>query len=115
MTVVTSSVVGGAGMSMAVDFFVEQGRMSSWIWSQVKGREVTEFCWFSWLVLALWPTLILAGSLAQCFLTARGFTIQTCKRKPKRKRRVQNSNALLRYYVIITLYLNQNYYKIQLF
>lgn len=52
--------------------------MAIWVWSHVKGKVEPNFCWFSWLLLGLWPSLIILGVLIQWLVTGKGFTIHTC-------------------------------------
>lgn len=75
----TTALIGGAALAISFDYFIERLKMTNWIWAHVKGREDIQFCWYSWLLLALWPTLFLLGIFLQHFLTAKGFTVHTCK------------------------------------
>lgn len=66
--------------------------MALWLWAHVYNQSQSQeslvegapegsggFCWFSWLLLALWPTLMVVGLLVQWTLTANGFSIEICK------------------------------------
>jgi len=79
LTILTTSLIGGAGMSVCCDYFMEKLKGANWMWAHIKEKQEVQFCWFTWLMLALWPVLVIFGVLIQATLTARGFTIQTCK------------------------------------
>ncbi|CAG7837730.1 unnamed protein product [Allacma fusca] len=99
LTVMFTSLIGGAGIAISFDYFVEKLRMTNWVWSHIKGKEYAELCWFSWLLLGLWPFLVVVGCIVQCLLTARGFTIHTYpykKRGPVRRRLTREERALAR-------------------
>lgn len=68
-----TSIYGGAIMSVAIDYFVERVAMVRWVWDRVTLKPVAPPpCWFSWIVLAVWPTVVLAGLITQCAVTGRG-------------------------------------------
>lgn len=78
LSMATTSLIGGAGIAVAFDYFVEKLRMAAWVGQLVKEEQI-EFCWFSWLLLALWPTLLIVGIIVQTTLTANGFSVHICK------------------------------------
>ena len=79
LTKLTTSLIGGAGLAVSLDYFIERLKMTNWIWAHVKGRQEVEFCWYSWLLLSLWPALFILGIFIQHFLTSKGFTVRACK------------------------------------
>lgn len=96
LTVFSTALIGSAAVTVSFDYFVEKLRMAVWVWSHVKGKVPPEFCWFSWLLLCLWPSLMILGVVIQCFVTGKGFTIHTCRL----------SNLKFRWIFIIFLKLN---------
>lgn len=71
---------GGAILSVSADYFVERLKMVSWIWERVVLKPVSPPpCWFSWIVLATWPSLVLTGLIVQCAVTGRGMHHADCK------------------------------------
>ena len=55
-----------------VDYFVEHAKMSHYFWERVMVYDSAALCWYSWLVLALWPLLAVSGILVQWKFTAKG-------------------------------------------
>ncbi|XP_018569277.1 transmembrane protein 198-like [Anoplophora glabripennis] len=73
LTILGSSLYGGAVLSVAIDYFVERLSMVSWMWQRVSLKPVQPPpCWFSWIVLGAWPTFVLAGLIIQFAFTGRG-------------------------------------------
>lgn len=53
--------------------------MISWIWDRATLRDpVPPPCWFSWIVLGLWPAIIIVGLITQCAITGRGIYHTEC-------------------------------------
>lgn len=78
-TVLGTSVYGGAILAGALDYFVERLLMVRWVWDRVSLRQSGEPCWFSWVLLSLWPGLLLFGLITQFTITGRGVHHQQCK------------------------------------
>lgn len=72
LTVIGTSIYGGAIMAAGLDYFVEKFIMVHWIWDKVKVAPPARPCWFSWLVLAIWPFMIIIGSATQFCVTGSG-------------------------------------------
>ncbi|CAG9768938.1 unnamed protein product [Ceutorhynchus assimilis] len=73
LTIIGSSLYGGAILSVTIDYFLENLSMLSWVWQRVSLKPVQPPpCWFSWMVLGSWPLLVLIGILVQSFITGRG-------------------------------------------
>lgn len=80
LTILGTTVYGGAILSVSADYFVERLKMVSWIWERVVLKPVSPPpCWFSWIVLAAWPSLVLTGLIVQCAVTGRGMHHADCK------------------------------------
>ncbi|XP_037090318.1 transmembrane protein 198-like [Pollicipes pollicipes] len=72
LTVFGTSVHGAAVIAVSMDFFVEQWMMAQWVLDRVRLAESQRPCWFSWLVLSLWPLMTLVGLAVQGRITGRG-------------------------------------------
>lgn len=73
LTILGTSLYGGAIFSAALDYFIEKLSMVIWLWDRVSLRPVSPPpCWFSWIILGVWPTLVLLGLVIQCTVTGRG-------------------------------------------
>ena len=75
LTILSSCVVGGAMITCALDYFVEMLGMSYYVWERVLAEHSSPVCWFSWILLGLWPATVMVGMLAQWKVTARGHTL----------------------------------------
>ncbi|RZF37526.1 hypothetical protein LSTR_LSTR008564 [Laodelphax striatellus] len=71
-TIIGTSVYGGAIVSGTMDYFVENLSMVQWLWSRVVHKKLTEPCWFGWLILSFWPSLVFLGLVIQFAVTGRG-------------------------------------------
>ncbi|XP_050297171.1 transmembrane protein 198 [Anthonomus grandis grandis] len=73
LTIVGSSLYGGALLAITIDYFLENLSVLSWIWQRASLKPVqAPPCWFSWIVLGSWPILTITGIIVQSFLTGRG-------------------------------------------
>ncbi|KAK4879274.1 hypothetical protein RN001_007420 [Aquatica leii] len=73
LTILGTSIYGAAIISVAVDYFLERVAMVLWVWQRVSLRPVAPApCWFSWIVLGIWPALVCAGLFIQFIITGRG-------------------------------------------
>lgn len=87
-TVLGTSIYGGAVIAASADYFIEKFIMVLWVWDKVKLVSSTSVCWFSWLVLGVWPFMILVGSLTQWKITGLGIHHQ--RMAPSRRTRQLN-------------------------
>lgn len=72
LTVLGTSVYGGAIMAGSLDYFVEKFLMVKWVWDRVALKPSPAPCWFGWLILAVWPLMVLIGIITQWAVTGRG-------------------------------------------
>jgi hypothetical protein len=72
LTVLGTSVYGGAIMAGSLDYFVEKFLMVKWVWDKVALKSSPAPCWFGWLILAVWPLMVLIGIITQWAVTGRG-------------------------------------------
>ncbi|KAI8793234.1 transmembrane protein 198 [Biomphalaria glabrata] len=63
--ILSTSVIGGALALAGIDYFVGLLSMTFYLWDRVIARPSEQVCWFSWLILGLWPVVALAGAIVQ--------------------------------------------------
>jgi hypothetical protein len=59
-------------MAGSLDYFVEKFLMVKWVWDRVALKPSHAPCWFGWLILAVWPLMVLIGISTQWAVTGRG-------------------------------------------
>lgn len=79
LTILGTSLFGSALMITAVDYYSELFIMIHYVWERTKAEETKPICWFSWLILGLWPMLAIFAILTQWCLTGKGFDHQEGK------------------------------------
>ncbi|XP_076319749.1 transmembrane protein 198-like isoform X2 [Tachypleus tridentatus] len=84
-TVLGTSIYGGAIIAASADYFIEKFIMLFWVWDRVRVAPSQPPCWFSWLILGIWPFMVLVGGLTQWKITGRG--IHHEEMRPSRKTR----------------------------
>ncbi|XP_066157853.1 transmembrane protein 198 [Euwallacea fornicatus] len=73
LTIIGSTLYGGALLFVTMDYFLENLSMLSWIWPRISLKPVqAPPCWFSWIVLGSWLFFTFTGILVQTFITGRG-------------------------------------------
>lgn len=73
LTVLGTTLYGGAIITASIDYFVERLTMVEWIWDRISLKPVAPPpCWFSWIILGVWPSLVVTGLIVQCAVTGRG-------------------------------------------
>ncbi|KAK7110387.1 transmembrane protein 198-like [Littorina saxatilis] len=97
LTILGTSVLGGALMVTCLDYFIEQAAMMGYVWDRIKGDYSEPLCWYSWVILGCWPFCFLVGVLVQWRVTGmgvdhrevlhnrRGFNLQRLRRQQKRE------------------------------
>ncbi|KAK9869350.1 hypothetical protein WA026_003107 [Henosepilachna vigintioctopunctata] len=87
LTIIGTSVYGGAILTACMDYFVERLSMIVWLWHRVSLRPVEPPpCWFSWIVLGAWPSFFIVGMIIQCGITGRGLyhdDVEAGRKKPR--------------------------------
>ncbi|XP_023689763.1 transmembrane protein 198-like isoform X2 [Paramormyrops kingsleyae] len=73
-TVLSTSVFGAAVMTVCADYFVEMLVLVIYVYDCLRLEPVAPLCWYSWVILGIWPALSLLGVLVQWKLTAEGFS-----------------------------------------
>lgn len=72
LTIFGTSIFGSAMLVAAIDYYIEMFMMVNYVWDRVKAEYSDPICWFSWIILGLWPATFLVGALAQWKVTGRG-------------------------------------------
>ncbi|KAK7481276.1 hypothetical protein BaRGS_00027536 [Batillaria attramentaria] len=72
MTILGTSILGGALMVTCLDYFIEQAAMMQYVWDRMKGDKSQAMCWYSWVILGCWPFCCLVGALVQWRITGMG-------------------------------------------
>ena len=73
LTILGTCVFGSGLMVMALDYFIENFMMVYYIWERIKAVKSDRVCWFSWLILGLWPLASIIGAVAQWRVTGHGY------------------------------------------
>ncbi|XP_076328246.1 transmembrane protein 198-like isoform X1 [Tachypleus tridentatus] len=93
-TILGTSIYGGAIIAASSDYFIEKFTMLYWVWDRVRVAPSPTPCWFSWLILGIWPFMVLVGSLTQWKITGRGTHHE--EMRPSRKARQVNLQRIRR-------------------
>ncbi|XP_022235426.1 transmembrane protein 198-like isoform X2 [Limulus polyphemus] len=89
-----TSIYGGAIIAASADYFIEKFIILHWVWDRVRVVPSLSPCWFSWLILGIWPLMVLVGSLTQWMVTGRG--IHHDEMQPSRKTHQLNLQRIRR-------------------
>ncbi|XP_069762669.1 transmembrane protein 198-like isoform X1 [Narcine bancroftii] len=87
-TIISTAVFGGAIMTLTVDYFIELLLLAQYIYERLKIAPSLPICWYSWVILGIWPLLSILGIVVQWKLTAEGYS-HTEVIISKRQKRVQ--------------------------
>ncbi|CAB1353868.1 unnamed protein product [Coregonus sp. 'balchen'] len=63
-TVLSTSVFGAAIMTVCADYFVEMLALASHVYECLRLSPPPPLCWYSWVILGIWPTLSFMGVLS---------------------------------------------------
>ncbi|XP_061841446.1 transmembrane protein 198-like [Nerophis lumbriciformis] len=87
-TVVSTAVFGAAIMTVCADYFVEMLALATHAYECLRLTPGPPLCWYSWVILGIWPALSLVGVLVQWKLTQDSFS-HTEVVLSRRQKRVQ--------------------------
>ncbi|KAM9486747.1 transmembrane protein 198 isoform 1-T2 [Clarias gariepinus] len=73
-TTLSTAVFGSAVVTVTVDYFVELFALTRYIYERVKVAPPQPVCWYTWVVMGVWPVLALLGVLIQWKVTADGYS-----------------------------------------
>ncbi|XP_059059699.1 transmembrane protein 198 [Achroia grisella] len=97
LTIIGTSVYGGAVIATSLDYFFERMVMLKWLWERAKLEPVVlPPCRLSWLTLAAWPAAAIVGLTAQCALTATGIFHEQSISAQKRRLKAQQARPVTR-------------------
>lgn len=73
LLIVSSSINGGALIVGGLDYFIEDLRLLDYFWLKIFMKNIKghEPCIFSWIILGVWPLMVLIGLLVQFLKTAK--------------------------------------------
>ncbi|CDW57010.1 DUF4203 domain containing protein [Trichuris trichiura] len=83
MIILDTSLIGGALVTVSVNYFVERLYLISRMLSTIHWKPETspnghrpdiDLCWYDWLMVMLWPVLFIVSCLVQILLTSVNFT-----------------------------------------
>ncbi|XP_078572059.1 transmembrane protein 198-like isoform X2 [Branchiostoma floridae x Branchiostoma japonicum] len=99
-TILATSVFGGAIMTVCVDYFVEHFIMVQYVWERFMAALSEPVCWYSWVILSIWPVLMVIGVVVQHRVTGRNFDHQEVVISRKKRRvhlyRIRQQDARVR-------------------
>jgi len=69
----STPVIGGLLVTVAIDYFLELGRMMQYAFNVLRHVPDKPDCWYSWAMLGVLGVIIITGILIQLFVTARKY------------------------------------------
>lgn len=87
-TILGTSIYGGAIIASTADYFIEKFIIVHWVWDKIRLATSLTPCWFSWLILGVWPFMVILGTFTQWRITGQGIHHQELG--PSRKSRQVN-------------------------
>ncbi|CAL1608518.1 unnamed protein product [Knipowitschia caucasica] len=87
-TMISTAVFGAAIMTVCADYFVELLVLGSYVYEVMRLTPRTALCWYSYVILGMWPALSIMGVLVQWKLTGDSFS-HTEVVLSRRQKRVQ--------------------------
>lgn len=79
-TMLSTAVFGAAIMTVCADYFVEMLVLGMYVYECLRLTPGQALCWYSWVILGIWPALSLIGVLVQWKLTDNSFSHTEGKR-----------------------------------
>uniref|UniRef100_A0A3Q3EBG5 Transmembrane protein 198 n=1 Tax=Labrus bergylta TaxID=56723 RepID=A0A3Q3EBG5_9LABR len=70
----STATFGSAIITVTVDYFIELFALVHYIYERLRVAPKRPVCWFTWVILGVWPVLALLGVLIQWKVTAEGFS-----------------------------------------
>ncbi|XP_071003530.1 transmembrane protein 198-like [Oncorhynchus clarkii lewisi] len=71
-TTLSTAVFGSAVITVTVDYFLELFALVRYMSERIEVAPPRPLCWFTWVVMGVWPVLALLGVLIQWKVTAEG-------------------------------------------
>ncbi|KAM8975179.1 transmembrane protein 198 [Pelodytes ibericus] len=73
-TVISTAAFGAAILAVCTDYFIELMLLVQFIYDHLRLEASYSICWYSWVVLGIWPVLTILGIVVQWKVTAEGFS-----------------------------------------
>ncbi|TMS06148.1 Transmembrane protein 198-B [Larimichthys crocea] len=70
----STATFGSAIITVTVDYFIELFALVHYVYERLRVAPKKPVCWFTWVILGVWPVLALLGVLIQWKVTAEGFS-----------------------------------------
>uniref|UniRef100_A0A8C6SDC5 Transmembrane protein 198 n=1 Tax=Neogobius melanostomus TaxID=47308 RepID=A0A8C6SDC5_9GOBI len=70
----STATFGSAIITVTVDYFIELFALVHYIYERLRVSPKKPQCWFTWVILGVWPVLTLLGVLIQWKVTGEGFS-----------------------------------------
>lgn len=70
----STATFGSAIITITVDYFIELFALVHYIYERLRVSPKKPQCWFTWVILGVWPVLALLGVLIQWKVTGEGFS-----------------------------------------
>uniref|UniRef100_A0A673B8U6 Transmembrane protein 198 n=1 Tax=Sphaeramia orbicularis TaxID=375764 RepID=A0A673B8U6_9TELE len=70
----STATFGSAIITVTVDYFIELFALVHYIYERLRVAPKRPVCWFTWVILGVWPVLAFLGVLIQWKVTAEGFS-----------------------------------------
>nr|XP_039264736.1 transmembrane protein 198-B-like [Styela clava] len=69
----STAVMGAALICVCLEYFMEKFLLLRYIWEALMASSSTDVCWYSWVILGIWPILALLGAVIQWKFTGKGY------------------------------------------
>lgn len=86
LTILGTSIFGGALMVSCLDYFIEQFVIMVYLWERAKGVNSAPVCWYSWVLLGCWPFCFIVGTVTQWKITGQGYDHRDASQGKKNKK-----------------------------
>ena len=73
LVIVSTSIIGAATIITSIDYFVELFRLVGYVYGRFRLEESEPLCWYSWLILGVWPLVSVLGMILQFRVTSKGY------------------------------------------
>ncbi|XP_069086811.1 transmembrane protein 198-like [Pleurodeles waltl] len=74
LTIVSTATFGAAVIVVCVDYFIEMLLLVYYVYDRVRVAHSSPLCWYTCVILGVWPALSILGIVVQWKLTAEGFS-----------------------------------------
>lgn len=72
--ILSTSCLGAGLILVSIDYFVDSSRASAYVYDRLSARvSAYALCWYSWLIIGVWPLLASASAVVQFCITGAKF------------------------------------------